>query len=133
VLPGPSVINVSLMVGTQFFGLRGAAASLAGMMLAPLALTLTATALYQHYSQLAAVAGALRGMGAVAAGMIIGTALSLARSYSTSPLGHAVWIVFAGATLVLIAGFKLPLVWVLPTLGLLSCIWAWRQLRRIQA
>ena len=127
VLPGPNVCNISLMVGDRFFGLRGAFAALAGMMAVPLALVLAATALYSHYAEVPAVAGALRGMGAVAAGLIIGTALSLGRSITTSPLGRGAWLAAAAATFVLIGLARLPLVWVLPALGLLACAWAWRR------
>jgi chromate transporter len=115
------------MVGDRYFGLRGAFAALAGMMAVPLALVLAATALYQHYAELPVVAGALRGMGAVAAGMIIGTALSLGRSITTSPLGRGAWLAAAAATFALIGLARLPLVWVLPALGLVACAWAWRR------
>ena len=37
VLPGPNVCNLALMTGDRFFGWRGAAAALGGMMLVPLA------------------------------------------------------------------------------------------------
>jgi chromate transporter len=127
VLPGPNVCNISLMVGDRYFGLRGAFAALAGMMAVPLALVLAATALYQHYAELPAVAGALRGMGAVAAGLIIGTALTLGRSIATSPLGRVAWLAAAAATFALIGLVRLPLVWVLPALGLVACTWAWHR------
>jgi len=127
VLHGPNVCNISLIVGDRYFGLRGAFAALAGMMVVPLALVLAATALYSHYAEVPAVAGALRGMGAVAAGMIIGTALSLGRSITTSPLGRAAWLAAAAATFALIGVARLPLVWVLPALGLAACAWAWRR------
>ena len=47
VLPGPNVVNLSLMVGDRYFGLRGALAALAGMLLAPTASVLTLAARYQ--------------------------------------------------------------------------------------
>ena len=36
VLPGPNVVNLALMLGDRYFGLRGALAALAGMLLVPL-------------------------------------------------------------------------------------------------
>src|SRR5690349_5084455 len=33
VLPGPNVINLALMIGDRYFGLRGAIAAVAGMLL----------------------------------------------------------------------------------------------------
>ncbi|MGB3427089.1 MAG: chromate transporter, partial [Burkholderiaceae bacterium] len=80
VLPGPNVVNVALIIGDRYFGWRGAFAALAGMMSAPLAIVLVLAATYVQYAGQPAVAGALRGMGAVAGGLIIGTALRLATS-----------------------------------------------------
>ena len=75
VLPGPNICNVALMVGDRFFGWRGAFAALAGMMAVPLVIVLVVTAVYAQYALHPAVAGALKGMGAVSAGLIVGTGL----------------------------------------------------------
>lgn len=130
VLPGPSGVNAAVMLGERYFGLRGALAALAGMMLAPLALVLLAATLYDHTQGLPAVAGALRGMAAVAAGMIAGTALSLAQGWRRSPLGPAAWLLAAGASFGAIALLRWPMVWVVPGLGVAACLWAaWRLAR----
>jgi len=76
-LPGPNVVNLSLMVGDRFFGWRGALAAISGMLLAPLVLVLAAAASYQQLAGYPAVAGALRGMGAVAAGLILAMAFKM--------------------------------------------------------
>jgi chromate transporter len=128
VLPGPNVCNVALMVGDRFFGWRGAFAALAGMMAVPLALVLLVTAVYAQYAQLPAVAGALKGMGAVAAGMIAGTALRLAGALRSSAMG---WPACAGLASVAFAAVGLlrwPLVWVLLVLGAVACVFAWTRL-----
>src|SRR3954462_5191237 len=36
VMPGPNVINLALMIGDRYFGLRGALAAVAGMLTVPL-------------------------------------------------------------------------------------------------
>ena len=36
VLPGPNIVNLSLMVGDRYFGLRGAFSALAGMLVLPM-------------------------------------------------------------------------------------------------
>lgn len=131
VLPGPSGVNVAVMLGDRYFGLRGALAALAGMMLLPLLIVLAATLLYEHTHTLPAVAGALRGMAAVAAGMIAGTALSLARGWRSSPMGPVAWALAAGASFVAIALLRWPMLWVVPSLGLAACLWAaWRLTRK---
>ncbi len=128
VLPGPNVCNLSLMVGDRWFGTRGAFAALAGMMAVPLLIVLAAIALYAQFASHPLVAGALRGMGAVAAGMIVGTAFKLAGPLRASPLGLPVMALLAGACFAAIALLRWPLVWVLLGLGLLACGLAWRRL-----
>jgi chromate transporter len=129
VLPGPNVCNVALMIGDRFFGWRGAFAALAGMIAVPLVIVLVVTAAYAQYAQHPAVAGALRGMGAVAAGLILGTAFKLAGALRANPMGLPVCgglgvLAFAGVALM-----RWPLVWVLLALGAIACVYAWRRLR----
>ncbi len=129
VLPGPNVCNVALMIGDRFFGWRGAFAALAGMMVLPLAIVLGATVIYAHYASNPAVAGALRGMGAVASGLILGTALKLASALGSNPMGVRVCVLLAGSVFVAAALLRLPLVWVLLVLGSLASLFAWKRLR----
>jgi chromate transporter len=129
VLPGPNVCNVALMIGDRFFGLRGALAALAGMMTAPLVIVLILTALYAQYATHPAVSGALQGMGAVAAGLIVGTGLKLSPALRSNPMGLSVCIVLGVLAFVSVALLRWPLVWILIVLGTLGCVYAWRQLR----
>ena len=129
VLPGPNVCNVALMIGDRFFGWRGAFAALAGMMVLPLVIVLGATIFYAHFAPNPAVAGALRGMGAVAAGLILGTALKLAAALGSNPMGVRVCVLLAGSVFVAAALLRLPLVWVLLGLGPLAWLFAWTRLR----
>jgi chromate transporter len=84
VLPGPNVINLSLMFGDRHFGWRGALAAVAGMLAAPLVIVLALALLYAQFSSVPQVAGALRGMGAVASGLIFATAFKLAPTLKRS-------------------------------------------------
>jgi chromate transporter len=128
VLPGPNVVNVALIIGDRYFGWRGAFAALAGMMSAPLAIVLALAATYVHYAELPVVAGALRGMGAVAGGLIIGTALRLAGSLRGTPIGGVAAVALAFASFVAVAWLRWPLVWVLLVLGSIGMAWAWWRL-----
>ncbi|AVS84972.1 chromate transporter, partial [Paracidovorax avenae] len=74
ILPGPNVVNLAVMVGDRYFGWRGALSALAGMLLLPLLVLLCLAVAYARFSAHPAVAGALRGMGAVAAGLVAGVA-----------------------------------------------------------
>ena len=130
VLPGPNVVNLSMMVGDRYFGLRGAFAALAGMLAVPLVIVLLLTALYAQYASHPMVSGALRGMGAVAAGLVISTALKLASTLRKNALGVPLSLALAALTFGAIALLRWPLVWVLLGLGPIAIALAWRRLAR---
>ena len=125
VLPGPNVVNLALMLGDRFFGVRGALAALAGLLLVPLFIVIGLTAAYAEFSRIPAVAGALRGMGAVAAGLIIATAIRLMPSLRTNRLGPWLAAGFSAVTFVTIAWLRWPLVWVVLGLGSVAIAIAW--------
>ena len=125
VLPGPNVVNLALMFGDRFFGWRGALSALAGMLLVPLVIVLVLTAAYAELSGIEVVAGALRGMGAVAAGLVIATAFKLIGTLRTNRLGLPLAAAFSIATFVMIALLRWPLVGVLGGLGSLAVGMAW--------
>jgi chromate transporter len=127
VVPGPNVCNVALMLGDRFFGWRGAAAALGGLLAVPFAVVLSLAALYAHWASRPEVAGALRGMGIVSAGLILGTALKLAAALRASPLGAPTSLAIGAAAFALVALLRLPLAWVLLGLGALACALAWRR------
>lgn len=128
VLPGPNVVNLALMFGDRHFGLRGAFAALAGMLLVPLLIVLALAALYGRFAEHAIVAGALRGMGAVAAGLVLATALKLWSTLARNPLGPSKCMAVAALTFVAVALLRWPLVWVILGLGSAACALAWRKL-----
>ena len=133
IMPGPNVINLALMIGGRYFGARGACAALAGMLGAPLLVVLLLAVAYAHWGTHPGVAGALRGMGAVAAGLIVATGMKLAAALGNSVLGRAVCSLFALATFLAIAIFRWPLYAVLPVLGGLACCMAYAALQRKEA
>ncbi|MCO5978004.1 chromate transporter [Ideonella oryzae] len=128
VLPGPNVVNLSLMVGDRYFGLRGALAALAGMLLLPLVLVLVAAALYQQFAAHPAVAGAVRGMGAVSAGLVMAIALKLLPALRRNPLGRTRWIPVTVAVALATGWWRWPLVLVIGLVGGVSCAMAWHRL-----
>ena len=129
VLPGPNVVNLALMFGDRFFGLRGALAAVGGMLVVPLFIVMALAAAYAEFSRIAIVSGALRGMGAVAAGLIIATALKLIGTLRTNRLGPALAAAFAVLTFAMVALLHWPLVWVIAGLGSLAIAIAWRRWR----
>ena len=129
VLPGPNVVNLSMMIGDRFFGLRGAMSALAGMLAMPLVIVLLLASLYGRCESIPAVQGALRGMGAVAAGLVLATALKLLPALRTSPLGRTTGLGFAAAATVAVTVLHWPLVWVVAGIGSLAVALAWWRLR----
>lgn len=128
IMPGPNVVNLALMIGARYFGLRGAMTALAGMLTFPLLLVLLLALVYARFADVPQVAGALRGMGAVAAGLVTATGLKLFGALGRNPLGMPLCTALGLATFACIALLRLPLAWVLLGLGGLACVLAWRRL-----
>jgi chromate transporter len=128
VLPGPNIINMGLMIGDRFFGWRGALAAVGGMMLLPLVVVLTLAALAVQAGNLPWVAGALRGMAVVAAGLIVATAIKLMPALRRSPLGLPLAASVGGAALLAVGVLRWPLVWVVLGLGTVAVATAWWKL-----
>jgi len=129
IMPGPNVVNLSLMIGGRYFGLKGAMAALAGMLAAPLVIVLLLALVYAQFAGNPGVAGALRGMGAVAAGLIAATGLKLFGALLKNVLGLRLCIAFGVVCFVAIALLRWPLAYVLLGLGGSACLLAWHKLK----
>lgn len=132
ILPGPNVVNLALMIGDRYFGMRGALAALAGMLLFPLAIVLALAAAFSGISDMPQVQGALRGMGAIAAALITATGLKLISAIKGNVMGAAVCWALAAITFIAIGILRWPLAWVLLGFGGAACLWAYRQLRELE-
>ena len=128
IMPGPNVVNLSITLGARYFGLRGALAAVAGMLIFPLLVVLGLALVYAHYASSPQVAGALRGMGAVAAGLITATGLKLFPALKKNVLGVPLCLAFGVLMFAAMVWLKLPLIWSLLGLGVVSCLLAWRKL-----
>ena len=129
VLPGPNVVNLALMFGDRAFGWRGAFAALGGMLLVPMVIVLALTALYVRFDQVPMVTGALRGMGAVAAGLVLATGFKLLGTLERNVMGLPICLGFGALTLIGTVWLRLPLVWVIAGLGSLAIAVAWVRLK----
>ena len=124
ILPGPNVVNLSLMIGGRHFGIAGALAALSGLLLAPTLLVLLVAFAVAGVADSAIAQGVLRGMGAVSAGLIAALGLKLMGALKNNPMGLATCVGLGALTFACIAWLRLPLAWVLLSLGPLSCVWA---------
>ena len=133
ILPGPNVVNLSLMLGDRYYGLSGALLAMAGMLFFPLLVVLAMALLYSGVADQPQIQGALRGMGAVTAGLITATGIKLSPALRVNPLGQTLCWLLVALTFVAIGLLRIPLVWVLLGLASLSCGQAYRALRQLQA
>ena len=76
-LPGANGINLAVMVGYRFAGLRGAMAAMGGFVGAPLAIIIAIGVAYQQFGTVPEVKQALHGMSSVAVALLIATAFKL--------------------------------------------------------
>jgi len=130
IMPGPNVVNLSLMIGGRYFGLPGALAGLAGMLTAPLVVVLLLAVAFGGVSDATWAQGALRGMGAVSAGLIAAVGLKLISALRSNPMGMTVCIGLAAISFVGVGVLRWPLAYVLLGTGLVACGWAYVQLAK---
>lgn len=130
IMPGPNVVNLSLMIGGRHFGIRGALAALAGLLAFPIVIVLLLAMLFAGVADAPAAQGALRGLGAVAAGLIAATGLKMLPALRKNAMGRPACAVIGALTFAAIAVLRLPLVAVLLGLGLPACLWAWYRMAR---
>ena len=77
-LPGPNVLNLTVIVGHRFAGWSGALAAVAGFLGWPCLVVVGMGMLYQRFGALPHVQHALAGMSSVAAGLLLATVIKLA-------------------------------------------------------
>jgi chromate transporter len=124
ILPGPNVVNLALMLGGRHFGISGALAALSGLLLAPTALVLLLAAAVAGIADTPVAQGMLRGMGAVSAGLIAAVGIKLMGALKSNPMGMLTCIGIGALTFIAIGLLRLPLAWVLLSLGPLASVWA---------
>ncbi len=128
VLPGPNVVNLCLILGGRYFGWRGAVVALAGLLCVPTLVVLALALLYASYGAHPVAVGALRGMGAVAAGLILAAGLRLASALKGNPLGGLLCVALGGFSFAGVALFRLPLIVILLGPGVVACFLAYWKL-----
>lgn len=124
-LPGPNIVNVSIVIGVRFQGAAGAAAGVLGLLAAPLLIVLALGSVYLQFAEEPWLKGAFAGVGAAAAGLIISVGVRLADSLAPRPLV----VLFGAASFAAIALAGLPLPLVVLVLAPLGVAVAWRAVR----
>jgi chromate transporter len=124
-LPGGNIINLSVAVGLQFRGVRGAFAALLGLIAMPTVVVVMLGMVYDRFQDDPHVRHMFAGLAAAAAGLLCSMAIKVAW-----PLrGNLVGIIIAALCIVAIAVLRLPLLPTMVVLAAISITAAWRQAR----
>jgi chromate transporter len=76
-LPGPNIVNLSVVFGSRVRGVAGAALALTGLLGPPVAFASLLAVIYSRYGEVAAIGHALSGVIAAAAGLLIATVVKM--------------------------------------------------------
>ena len=122
ILPGPNTMNAAVIIGDRFQGIPGVLLCLLGQMAMPLAIVTSLAAVYAHFAAVAEVRAALVGAAAGAAGLVMGTALKMARNIKPTPLALLV-AAMACLAIGVLAWPLVPVVSVLVPLSVAAAAW----------
>jgi chromate transporter len=121
-LPGPNVVNLSVVFGSRLRGPVGAAVCLFGLLGPPVAIITLIGFLYMRYGQIEALSRVLLGISAAAAGLICATVAKMAIPLFR-PFSPRVFVALAGFAAIGLMRWPLP--WVLLGLIPVSIAVAW--------
>jgi chromate transporter len=76
-LPGPNIVNLSVVFGSGFRGIPGAVAAFTGLVGPPMVLVTILAALYAHFGEIDALRRILGGISCAAVGLLISAALRM--------------------------------------------------------
>jgi chromate transporter len=77
-LPGPNVVNLSVVFGSRFRGIPGAIAAFAGLLGPPVLIVTILAALYARYGEIDALRRILAGVSCAAVGLLISAVFRMA-------------------------------------------------------
>ena len=76
-LPGPNVVNLSVVFGSRFRGIPGGIAAFAGLVGPPVVIVIILAALYAHFGEIDALRRILAGVSCAAVGLLISAAFRM--------------------------------------------------------
>jgi chromate transporter len=106
-LPGPNVVNLSVVFGSRFRGIPGGIAAFAGLLGPPVIIVTALAALYAHFGEIDALRRILAGVSCAAVGLLISAVFRM-----TMPLINRrdmVGLVLMAAVFIAIGLLRLPL------------------------
>jgi chromate transporter len=126
-LPGPNIVNFSVVFGRQVGGTAGALVALLGLLGPPFVIVTLLGLIYAYYGDIAALQRVLAGVAAAAAGLTISTGLKMAAPLLRQRPGFAHGV--AMAAFLAVGVLSWPIYWVLGVLIPCSIALAWRMRR----
>jgi chromate transporter len=121
VLPGPNVMNASIIIGDRNQGLIGVLLCLSGQMMMPLVIVTALAVFYDRVSAVPEVNAALIGAAAASAGLVLGTAFKMIRNIRPTVLSLGI----GAAGFVAVGLLRWPLVPVVVVLVPLAIVATW--------
>ena len=110
-LPGPNIVNLSVVFGSRFRGIAGGIAAFAGLVFPPMVIAIALAALYARYGDIDALRRILAGVSCAAVGLLIAVVFKMAMPLVQRREVTA--LVILGAVFVAIGVLRLPLQMVL--------------------
>ncbi|WKA27371.1 chromate transporter [Bradyrhizobium roseum] len=77
-LPGPNIVNLSVVFGSRFRGIPGGIAAFAGLVFPPMLIAIVLAALYARYGEIDALRRILAGISCAAVGLLIAVVFKMA-------------------------------------------------------
>lgn len=118
VLPGANTVNVAVMLGDRYHGMRGSIVAVSGLLVLPMLVLIVLAVLYQFLDQNPYFNAALQGSACAAAGMVIGMGLKMASKIDL----RAHHIVTGLITIVLVVWLKFSLLQVVAVMMPLAIV-----------
>ena len=106
-LPGPNVVNLSVVFGSRFRGIPGGIAAFAGLLGPPIVIVTILAALYAHFGEIDALRRILAGVSCAAVGLLISAVFRMMRPLIKR--GDLIGLVVMAAVFTAIGLVRLPL------------------------
>jgi chromate transporter len=94
-VPGPNVVNVSVFIGTRYYGVLGGLIGFLGIVGVPLCILLALNELYHSFAHVVQVKSAMKGMSIVATAYLVYMSLKTAKPFQRNLIAIALCVVAA--------------------------------------
>jgi chromate transporter len=125
VLPGPNVVNLSVIIGSRSHGPLGSLIAVTGILFVPVGLMLLIATFYASVAHEPVARNAIAGASAAAAGLILGTAVRLLLQARPPVRG----LLTGSAAFIAVGVLQWPLLWVILALIVVGVAAEWHAAR----